>query len=469
VIGTIRFGGSCGGRLPILLIAMVIALLGATEARSAGLLSQQLGSSGCISSAEVSGPCQRGVALAKAAGVAISPDGKSLYVASDESNALAIFDRDPATGALTQKPGKAGCISRGGSHGACQAGRALNRAISVVVAPDGKNVYVASREPGALAIFDRDPATGALTQKPGKAGCIASNRRGPCQSFAPLKRADEVTISSDGRNVYVAATGTGPGQGALSAFDRDPISGTLRQPHGRVACLSLDGSGGLCRRDPTVGSPKDVLVSPDGRSAYVLNEFSDLIAVLARNRATGALTRRPSTIPCILERRGLCEQKFRFGVLGNLAISPDGRSLYLASPIFAAVAILDRNPATGALTQKPGGIGCISSVARHGVCREATLPPEPLGIAVSPDGANVYVASHTSAFIATFERDQTTGVLRQPEDPFSCISETGDGGKCQKGTALANVPGLSVSPDGKNLYAIASDSASVSILTRSGP
>jgi DNA-binding beta-propeller fold protein YncE len=45
--------------------------------------------------------------------VAVSPDGHSVYVASGGSNAIAIFDRDTATGELTQKQGMDGCISEG--------------------------------------------------------------------------------------------------------------------------------------------------------------------------------------------------------------------------------------------------------------------------------------------------------------------------------------------------------------------
>ncbi len=86
---------------------------------------------------------------------------------------MAIFDRNPTTGALTQKPGTAGCISETGTAGACVDGTALDRAISVTISPDGTSAYVASVISDAVAIFDRNPTTGALTQKPGTAGCIS--------------------------------------------------------------------------------------------------------------------------------------------------------------------------------------------------------------------------------------------------------------------------------------------------------
>ena len=43
--------------------------------------------------------------------IAISPDGRDVYVASGGSDAIAVFARNPATGALTQLSGKRGCVA----------------------------------------------------------------------------------------------------------------------------------------------------------------------------------------------------------------------------------------------------------------------------------------------------------------------------------------------------------------------
>ncbi|MFN8111756.1 MAG: beta-propeller fold lactonase family protein [Solirubrobacterales bacterium] len=131
----------------------------------------------------------------------MSPDGKSVYVASQDSNAVAIFDRDPMTGKLTQKPGTDGCISETGSGGACTDGTALAYARSVTISPDGKNAYVASLAiTNAVAIFDRDPTTGKLTQKPGTDGCISeTGSGGACTDGRALIGADSITLSPTGR------------------------------------------------------------------------------------------------------------------------------------------------------------------------------------------------------------------------------------------------------------------------------
>src|SRR5207248_1019349 len=131
-----------------------------------GALTQKPGTAGCISENGTSGACQDGIALDGTFSVAISDDGKNAYAASFLSDAVAVFDRDPATGALTQKPGTAGCISENGTSGACQDGTALDAPLSVTTSPDGKSAYVTSEISNAVAVFDRDPGTGALTQKP---------------------------------------------------------------------------------------------------------------------------------------------------------------------------------------------------------------------------------------------------------------------------------------------------------------
>jgi DNA-binding beta-propeller fold protein YncE len=153
--------------------------------------------------------------------VVVSPDGANLYTVSASADAVAVFDRDPATGALAQKPGTAGCISETGSGGACQDGTALTGPFFVTVTGDGRSVYVTSSMSDAVAVFDRDPATGALAQKPGTAGCVSEDGSGgACQNGAALDAAAGVAASPDGTSVYVAAAGR----------TRSPFSTATRPP-----------------------------------------------------------------------------------------------------------------------------------------------------------------------------------------------------------------------------------------------
>ena len=163
-----------------------------------GKLTQKGGTAGCITNVATAG-CTTGKALQHLdwyCSLTVSPDGKNVYVASGGSYAVAIFDRDPNNGELTQKTGTSGCISEDGNSGypdntpgACADGTALGYAYSSRVSPDGKNAYVGSARSDAVAIFDRDPTNGELTQKTGTSGCISeTGTSGNCIDGKGLRR-----------------------------------------------------------------------------------------------------------------------------------------------------------------------------------------------------------------------------------------------------------------------------------------
>jgi DNA-binding beta-propeller fold protein YncE len=93
-----------------------------------------------------------GDGLTGANGVAMSADGRNVYVTS--ANAVVGLRRNPRTGALNEPPGSAGCISEDGSD-PCADGRALSGAYGAAVSADGKSVYVASLDSAAVARLER--------------------------------------------------------------------------------------------------------------------------------------------------------------------------------------------------------------------------------------------------------------------------------------------------------------------------
>jgi hypothetical protein len=259
--------------------ALVLAavLLLAPVAWALGELSQKPGAAGCVSETGSGGACGDGTALDGAGDVAASPDGEHVYVASGASGAVAIFDRDPTTGALTQKPGTAGCISEDGTGALCQNGTALQGPSVVVASPDGRGVYVASDVSDAVGVFDRDAATGALTQKPGTAGCVSeTGSGGGCQDGTALSGITDVAASPDGESVYVASAQSD----AVAVFDRDPATGALTQKPGS-ACVSENGTG-ACQDGTALELAYGVATSPDGKSVYVAAIVSDAVAVFDR-------------------------------------------------------------------------------------------------------------------------------------------------------------------------------------------
>ena len=60
-----------------------------------GELTQLGGTDGCVRETSVAGDCADGKALDAARSVAVSPDGKHVYVASFFSDAVAVFMRAP--------------------------------------------------------------------------------------------------------------------------------------------------------------------------------------------------------------------------------------------------------------------------------------------------------------------------------------------------------------------------------------
>jgi DNA-binding beta-propeller fold protein YncE len=350
-----------------------------------GGLTQPGGTAGCISESGTGGACQDGKALLGAADVAISPDGKSVYVASPGSNGLAILDRNPQTGGLSQPQGRAGCISEDGSGGDCQDGSALFGAGGVAVSPDGESVYVASSRSNAVAIFDRDPQTGGLTQPGGTAGCISEDGSGgDCVDGKALAGAFDVAITADGASVYA----TSRDSDAVVSFGRDPATGSLTEN----GCISESGTGGDCLDGRALNGAAGLAASSDGKSVYVASGTSDELAIFDRDPQTGALT----------QPQGTGQDRTALGEAFDVTVSPDGENVYVASVASSAVAIFDRDPETALLTQPADMAGCISTFVT--VCQPGRALGGADGIAVSPDGRNLYVGSHDSNAVAILDR-----------------------------------------------------------------
>jgi hypothetical protein len=80
-------------------------------------------------------------------------------VTSPTIDSLAIFSRNPLTGAIAHLPGIDGCYSETGSNGICRNGRALDVPWQVTVSPDGRHVYVASQTSNGVPVFAPDGRT----------------------------------------------------------------------------------------------------------------------------------------------------------------------------------------------------------------------------------------------------------------------------------------------------------------------
>ena len=168
-------------------------------------------------------------------------------------------------------------------------------------------------------------------------------------------------------------------------------------------------------------------VSSDGANVYVTGWYGDALAVFARDAQSGQLT--------FLEA-------YHNGVngvdgLGNptgVAVSPDGANVYVIGEDSGAITAFARDPLSGRLTfvqvQRNGLPGPDPSV--HGFAVS-------YGLAVSPDGAHVYVGGHAEENdVAVFARDALSGMLTPIE-----VAPTG----------WPPTDAVRVSPDGAHVYA----------------
>jgi 6-phosphogluconolactonase (cycloisomerase 2 family) len=234
--------------------------------------------------------------------VVVSPDGKHLYSVSLVDDAIAVFSRNSTTGVLTfvefQKDGVDGVDG-------------LNGGISLTISPDGNNIYATGVTDDAVAVFSRNITTGVLT-------FVEAHKDG-LNGVDELDGAISVTVSSDGKNIYVAA----PIDDAVTVFSRNPTTGAL------TFLESLkDGVNGIDGLDGV----SSVTVSPDGNHLYSVAITGDSVAVFNRNPTTGSLTFVEAHKD---DTNGVDGLNFARSVTA----SPDGKHIYVAGLLDDAVAV----------------------------------------------------------------------------------------------------------------------------------
>jgi DNA-binding beta-propeller fold protein YncE len=381
---------------------------------------------GCIAEAGADG-CKAGKGLSGIHGMVVSPDGKDLYAvgkwtaSSGPQGQVVEFKRNTTTGALTE----IGCLAEGGVDG-CAAGHGLIGAAGIAISPNGADVYVASDTSDAIVHFRRNAATGALAEE----DCVAAGGTDGCSPGAGLVTATGIAVSPDGADVYAASESSD----AITEFQRNAANGGLTE----IGCIAEAAAGG-CTAGTGLTHAENIVLSGDGTSLYATALDGNAVAEFERNALTGAL----AETGCIAEA-GADGCAVGNGLSGadGIAISPDGSSVYVAAETGGALASFTRSP-SGALTEQgctaeSGSDGCSTTPGINGAAR----------VTVSVNGANVYAAGYFGDTIATFAR-AANGALT-----FSgCLGEPNNADGCTPVRGLIRPAGLALSPDGHNLYA----------------
>jgi cysteine-rich repeat protein len=183
-----------------------------------------------------------------ASGARVSPDGAHVYVSGELDDAIAVFSRNPTTGALTFVEMQQDGI--GGVDG-------LDAAMDVVLSPDGLHVYTAAATDDAVAVFGRNPTTGALT--------FVEMQRDGISGVDGLNGATAVTLSPTGSRLYAA----GVDDDAIAVFTRNPTTGALTfteiQRDGVASANALNGIRSLA-------------IAPTGSHLYTGAQIDDAVS-----------------------------------------------------------------------------------------------------------------------------------------------------------------------------------------------
>jgi 6-phosphogluconolactonase len=281
-------------------------------------------------------------------GIAVSPDGGSVYVANMDSISQYDIGADGTLSPKTPSAVATGDLAPG----------------VVAVSPDGKSVYVtaSSGDPTYQTYvlqYDVD-AGGALSPK------------SPAMVEAPeFFSAGGVAVSPDGKSVYVG--------GSLS------VPGGHEHP-GYVLQYDVGTGGALSPKNPpTVDAGEgagELAVSPDDQSVYVVDLISNDVSQYDVG-AGGALS--PKNPPTVASACNAPQA---------VAVSPDGQSVYVSD--FYDPTVIGRGDVSQYDVGAGGGLSPKSPAT-------VLAGSRPHGVAVSPDGKSVYVTNASSDTVSQYD------------------------------------------------------------------
>jgi DNA-binding beta-propeller fold protein YncE len=220
-----------------------------------------------------------------------------------------------------------------------------------------------------------------------------------------------------------------------------------------------------------LGGAKTIVLSPDGRYAYVASLNDDAIAAFRRNRRTGVLHQLKGRNSCIgggnHRRRRECPRPAK-GIHGIrwIAMSRDGRNIYAAAPAGDSIAAFRRSPRTGGLRQLSGADACIEDrLARvRSGCTQGVGLNYPRTIALSPDGTRAYVTGFFGLSVGVFRRDPATGRLSQLQGRAACVRDVTSREPCGHAvTGLQGTRNVVLSPDATTAYVPSSVCGAVTV------
>lgn len=270
--------------------------------------------------------------------------------------------------------------------------------------PDKRFLYAALRsEPYSVASFSVDPRTGALARigtapLPDSMAYVATDRTGrwlfsasyggnkvsvspigadgvagPAASVLPTgKNAHAAIVDAANRNVFV----TNLGSDQVLQYKFDAASGKLT-PNEPPAFAVRTGAG-----------PRHMVMHPNGKHAYLLNELDASLDVLAYDaqRGTLGLVKTVSTLPA-----GFTGKPWA----ADLHLTPDGRYLYTS----------ERNSHTLAMWAVDAASGEVKLIGHQ------PTEKQPRGFQIDSSGTWLLAVGQVSHGLTAYRIDPATGKL----------------------------------------------------------
>jgi len=273
--------------------------------------------------------------------------------------------------------------------------------------------------------------------------------------------ARNVYVGDNGHSVFVIDTATETASPATIGVGEDPM-GIAITPDGKTAYVVNAGEGTVSVVDTATSTtvktikvgtrPFAIAITPDGRKAYVANFTSGDVSVI--DTATNTASQTPIDV-------------------GNepdaIAITPDGRTAYVAN-------------------YRDDEISVLSTATDSEVGERIKVGDGPSSIAITPDGRTAYVSNEIEGTVSALDTASSTvsGARIEVGDAPFAIAVTPDGQRAyvanlhsddvsaidtSDNTIVASsIPvgkqplALAITPDGRSVYVVNAGSNDVSVI-----
>ncbi len=359
--------------------------------------------------------------------IAISPDGKFVYViVQNGTDGITVFSRNETTGQLTYSSE----VAKGSTGVLVDAPR------GIAISKDGGFVYVSGGSDNGLNVFSRDKTTGVLS--------IIETHLDDSETggaISTLVRPAGVAISPDNKHLIVLSSSSS--ESGINVFTRNTSDGKLTF----LQEFKDDGIGGTITN---LTAAQWASFSPDGKFVYVSAPGADALNIFSRETDPASVDFGKLTFVSDITGSTV-------DFLEDVRISDDNAFIYMAAKLANQIVWASRNTTTGV----PGSLNTVTD-AEAGITSLRSVED----LVLSTDNTRMFSAASSADLLTVFNRNAGTGtptfVQELIDDGSNVAVSTTDFG-------LNNNEDVAVSPDGKHLYALGQFDDVISLFSLNTP